>query len=272
MKRSNLVFLIAFVVANYSIRAAAFSAWSSFISHIHRSDLNQHNDNIHEQQLYNRLLKLFLTPFLPDYTSKSKSASLAKCRAWLILVLIYPTHVNDVLIPFLSFAFGYHISSISTVTSWWSECCQLGVECLHKLLTSYHTKNSEYIIKIAGNQILNYIFDSIYDEILENSNINENKSSIGFICWNSFITHLTNIYTMNNSIDDEQRHEIGLTYKNEGQDKAIELGLKLISGSIKEQRIRDWSHFKDNNNNFYAYRSVFCFFYQQHIILFKFHS
>lgn len=95
----------AFVVANYSIRAAAFTAWSTFMSHIYRSDFNLHHDDLHQQQLYNRLLKLFLTPFLPDNTSKSKSASIAKCRAWLVLVSTYPTHFDDVLLPFLSFAF-----------------------------------------------------------------------------------------------------------------------------------------------------------------------
>ena len=81
------------------------------MSHIYHSDLNLNNtDDLHQQQLYNRLLKLFLTPFLPDYTSKSKSASIAKCRAWLVLVSAYPTHIDDVLLPFLSFAFGTHIS------------------------------------------------------------------------------------------------------------------------------------------------------------------
>ncbi|CAF4336352.1 unnamed protein product, partial [Rotaria sp. Silwood2] len=193
----------AFIVANYSIRAAAFSSWSSFMSHIYRSDLNLHNDDIHQQQLYNRLLKLFLTPFLPDYTSKNKLASIAKCRAWLILVSAYPKHIDDVVLPFLSFAFGYHISSktVSAPTTWWSECRQIGEQCLHDILID--NTNGEYIIKIAGDQIINYLFDTIVDELVENI-IDENKS-LGLICWNSYLTHLTHLFTLNNTINDNQR-------------------------------------------------------------------
>ncbi|CAF4421530.1 unnamed protein product, partial [Adineta steineri] len=40
----------AFIVANYSIRGAAYSAWASFMSHIYRSDLNLNNDDTHQQQ------------------------------------------------------------------------------------------------------------------------------------------------------------------------------------------------------------------------------
>ncbi len=192
----NFFYIIAFVVANYSIRGAAFSAWASFMSHIYRSDINLNNDDIHQQQLYNRLLKLFLTPFLPDYTSKSKSASIAKCRAWLILVSSYPTHIDDVLLPFLSFAFGNH-TSCKTTTSWWSECRKIGVQCLHDIL------NNEYIIKTAGDQILNYLFDSIVDELFENTII-EGKS-VWLTSWNCYLTHLTHIFKSNNSMNETQR-------------------------------------------------------------------
>ncbi|CAF0982498.1 unnamed protein product [Rotaria sp. Silwood1] len=188
----------AFIVGNYSIRAAAFSSWASFMSHIYRSDLNLHNDDIHQQQLYNRLLKLFLTPFLPDYTSKNKSASIAKCRAWLILLSAYPTHIDDVVLPFLSFAFGYHMTS---KTTWWLECRHIGEQYLHDILID--TTNGEYIIKIAGEQILNYLFDTIVDELIENT-IDENKS-LGLICWNSYLTHLTHLLISNNTINDNQR-------------------------------------------------------------------
>ncbi|CAF0942179.1 unnamed protein product [Rotaria sordida] len=191
----------AFIVANYSIRAAAFSSWASFMSHIYRSDLNLHNDDIHQQQLYNRLLKLFLTPFLPDNTSKNKSASIAKSRAWLILVSTYPTHIDDVILPFLSFTFGYNISSKILSTTWWSECRQIGEQYLHDILID--NINGEYIIKIAGDQILNYLFDTIIDELLENT-IDENKS-LGLICWNSYLIHLTHLYISNNTINNNQR-------------------------------------------------------------------
>jgi hypothetical protein len=174
------------------------------MSHIYRSDLNLNNDDIHQQQLYNRLLKLFLTPFLPDYTSKSKSASIAKCRAWIVLVSAYPVHIDDVLLPFLSFAFGSHTSSKIVSTAWWPECRQIGAQYLHEILAD--NTNGECIIKIAADQILNYLFDTIVDELLE-CPINEDKS-LWLTSWNAYLTHLTNIFTLNNSINESQRVSI----------------------------------------------------------------
>ena len=46
----------------------------------------------------------------------------------------------------------------------------------------------------------------------------------------------TNLPLMN----DEERHQVGIRYKNNGQQSAIELGNKLVSGDIKEQRIQAW--------------------------------
>jgi tRNA 2-selenouridine synthase len=44
-------------------------------------------------------------------------------------------------------------------------------------------------------------------------------------------------------IDDGERHRIGITYKEEGQDPAIELGHELVSGEIKQARIAAWRDF-----------------------------
>lgn len=44
-------------------------------------------------------------------------------------------------------------------------------------------------------------------------------------------------------IDNEERHQIGKTYKDLGQDAAIELGLTLVSGDKKQQRIQAWRAF-----------------------------
>ncbi|MGB5496194.1 MAG: tRNA 2-selenouridine(34) synthase MnmH [Sedimenticolaceae bacterium] len=44
-------------------------------------------------------------------------------------------------------------------------------------------------------------------------------------------------------IDDEERHRIGLTYQQQGQDRAIELGEHLVSGEIKAQRVGAWRDF-----------------------------
>ena len=48
-------------------------------------------------------------------------------------------------------------------------------------------------------------------------------------------------------MNDEERHEVGICYKNRGNAKAIELGHSLVSGDIKEQRIQAWSDFIDAN-------------------------
>ena len=42
---------------------------------------------------------------------------------------------------------------------------------------------------------------------------------------------------------DEERHQVGLCYKQQGQQAAIELGHKLVSGDIKAQRIKAWQDF-----------------------------
>lgn len=44
-------------------------------------------------------------------------------------------------------------------------------------------------------------------------------------------------------IDDDERHRIGITYKEDGQDQAIELGEQLVSGPLKSERIEQWKAF-----------------------------
>jgi tRNA 2-selenouridine synthase len=48
-------------------------------------------------------------------------------------------------------------------------------------------------------------------------------------------------------MNDEERRLVGICYKNEGNAKAIELGHKLVSGDIKEQRVQAWCDFMDAN-------------------------
>lgn len=48
-------------------------------------------------------------------------------------------------------------------------------------------------------------------------------------------------------IDDQQRHQIGKTYKDLGQDAAVELGLELVSGDAKADRIRQWKDFAETH-------------------------
>jgi tRNA 2-selenouridine synthase len=44
-------------------------------------------------------------------------------------------------------------------------------------------------------------------------------------------------------LSDDERHVIGITYKNEGQDAAVKLGHQLVSGDVKAQRIAQWLDF-----------------------------
>jgi Trp operon repressor len=186
----------AFLVSNYSIRSEAFTTWSSFMLHIH-----QYNDIDNHQ----RLLKLFLTPFLSDYTSKSKSASISKCHSWITLISIYPKNLNDVILPFLSFSFGNnHLSSNtnSTTTAWWLECRKIGGEFIQNFLIN--NIHSEYIIKLASDQILNYLFDSIVDQLLEYKINNNQENFLWLNSWNAYLNHLMNILKSNNSINENQ--------------------------------------------------------------------
>lgn len=48
-------------------------------------------------------------------------------------------------------------------------------------------------------------------------------------------------------MNDEERRLVGICYKNEGNAKAIELGHKLVSGDVKEERVRAWCDFIDAN-------------------------
>lgn len=48
-------------------------------------------------------------------------------------------------------------------------------------------------------------------------------------------------------MSDEERHEVGICYKNRGNAKAVELGHELVSGAIKEQRVQAWLDFMDAN-------------------------
>lgn len=56
-------------------------------------------------------------------------------------------------------------------------------------------------------------------------------------------------------MDDEERHRVGICYKEKGQDKAIELGHQLVSGDIKAQRMEAWKRFALEHPNGY----LFCF-------------
>lgn len=54
-------------------------------------------------------------------------------------------------------------------------------------------------------------------------------------------------------LDDEQRQQIGTQYKQAGEEEAIELGLKLATPEIRQQRLQDWSTFCQANPDGYLY-------------------
>ena len=54
-------------------------------------------------------------------------------------------------------------------------------------------------------------------------------------------------------MNDEERHRVGLQYKQKGQDAAIVLGHALVSGEIKAQRVAQWVKFAQEHPEGYLY-------------------
>lgn len=48
-------------------------------------------------------------------------------------------------------------------------------------------------------------------------------------------------------LSDEERHKIGIRYKEAGQEQAIELGHELVNGSVKQERVDDWREFASSH-------------------------
>jgi len=56
-------------------------------------------------------------------------------------------------------------------------------------------------------------------------------------------------------LDDEERRQVGIRYKQAGQEAAIALGEQLVSGSIRQQRIDQWCNFITQNPD----AKLYCF-------------
>ena len=54
-------------------------------------------------------------------------------------------------------------------------------------------------------------------------------------------------------LNDDERQQVGTCYKQQGQDAAIKLGHKLVSGETKAQRIDQWKSYCQANPNAYLY-------------------
>lgn len=61
--------------------------------------------------------------------------------------------------------------------------------------------------------------------------------------------HAVNLPLMN----DQERHEVGVCYKRHGQESAVALGHKLVSGDIRAERIAAWVQFAQANPDGYLY-------------------
>ncbi|RDE24751.1 tRNA 2-selenouridine(34) synthase MnmH [Motiliproteus coralliicola] len=54
-------------------------------------------------------------------------------------------------------------------------------------------------------------------------------------------------------MSDEEREKVGTCYKQQGQQKAIELGHQLVSGELKQQRVKAWTDFAQRHPEGYIY-------------------
>ena len=54
-------------------------------------------------------------------------------------------------------------------------------------------------------------------------------------------------------MSDEERHEVGICYKQKGNEKAVELGHSLVNGEVKESRVNACLEFIQNNPNTHIY-------------------
>ncbi len=54
-------------------------------------------------------------------------------------------------------------------------------------------------------------------------------------------------------LNDEERHQVGICYKEHGPQAALELGHKLVSGLTKDERIESWRKLKSTNPNLILY-------------------
>lgn len=54
-------------------------------------------------------------------------------------------------------------------------------------------------------------------------------------------------------LNDDERHQVGTCYKQQGQAEAIKLGHQLVCGDTKQQRIDRWCQFARDNKNAHLY-------------------
>ena len=77
--------------------------------------------------------------------------------------------------------------------------------------------------------------------VLHNTPLIDVRASVEFT--KGAFPHAVNLPLMN----DEERHEVGIKYKEEGDTEAVKLGHTLVSGELKEARIAAWLTFIRSN-------------------------
>lgn len=54
-------------------------------------------------------------------------------------------------------------------------------------------------------------------------------------------------------LNDAERHQVGISYRRQGQEAAIALGNQLVSGAVKERRVQAWKDFASDYPEGYLY-------------------
>ena len=88
---------------------------------------------------------------------------------------------------------------------------------------------------------MSLLFDDFKSIVLSKTTLLDVRAPVEFK--KGAFLNATNLPIMN----DEERHLVGICYKNQGNKKAIELGHSLVSADIKEERITAWINFIDAN-------------------------
>ena len=54
-------------------------------------------------------------------------------------------------------------------------------------------------------------------------------------------------------LNDEERHRVGICYKQQGKEQAIDIGHRLVSGTIRQKRVESWVQFTRRHHDVYLY-------------------
>ena len=87
------------------------------------------------------------------------------------------------------------------------------------------------------------VITDLHKLFIEDTNMLDVRAPVEYV--QGAFPHTQNIALLN----DEERHEIGIRYKEQGQDEAIQLGATLLTDEKRSQRIAQWQQFIIQNPN-----------------------